>query len=80
MKRTGWGEADGRVTYVWEARVGEGPSESPAARVALDELCECIIRYLRFASFSYACPATLSGAPACAYRVGVEERHECRQG
>jgi hypothetical protein len=34
------------VTYVREARVGEGPGESPAARVALDELCECIIRYL----------------------------------
>ena len=45
------------VTYVWEARVGEGPGEGPAARVALDELCECIIRYLRV-KFVYQSSAT----------------------
>jgi hypothetical protein len=34
------------ATYVRKARVGEGPGESPTARVTLDELCECVIRYL----------------------------------
>ena len=36
-------------TYVWKARVGEGPGERPAAGVALEEfchICECIIRHL----------------------------------
>ncbi len=38
------------VTYIREASIGERPGENPAAYVALDELRECIIRYLGIAS------------------------------
>ena len=67
------------VTYVREARVGEGPGEGPATRVALDELCECIIRYLRVTFFFFNLQlrvSTKQRASACAYRMDAEERHE----
>ena len=66
--------------YVWKAPVGEGPGESPAAGVALDELCECVIRYLcvngAICEFQLRGSREAESVPAGAYRVGAEERHE----
>ena len=40
---TNKGGEGGRKTYVWEAGVGEGPSDGPAPRLALDEFSDCVV-------------------------------------
>lgn len=43
--RSDWYGSRGWIwTYVWQARVCEGPGERPAAGVALDQLSEGIVR------------------------------------